>query len=58
MPYRTLKSIVVVLTLALNACAGIDTSTGPVPGDHPPTKAEIDGADFASRTKTLADDAF
>jgi Zn-dependent M28 family amino/carboxypeptidase len=58
---RTLKTSLIAgaAVLALAACAGVDTSTtGPAPGDHPPTKAEIDGADFASRTKILADDAF
>jgi hypothetical protein len=57
---RTLKMSLITgaTVLALAACAGMDTSTGPGPGDHPPTKAEIDGADWASRTKILADDAF
>src|SRR5262245_22532763 len=57
----TLRNVLLAATatLALTACAGVDTSGGPaVRGDHPQTKAEIDGKDWSMRTKILADDAF
>lgn len=57
--HRTLNLPLLAATFALTSCAGMKFANdgAPFPG-HADTEATITGADFAARTKALADDRF